>query len=65
MENDQVRNLVEKLLDIDEIKWNLVNLPAVMNAILSFASNKSNRPLILDAILTYFNQFYSNQVYEL
>ena len=55
MEQVLIISLIEKLFDLEQIKWEINQISTLINATLSFANIKSYRPLIFEKILVFFN----------
>jgi len=60
MEQGLLFSLIEKLFDLNQIKWSNIQIPTLINAILSFTTIKSYRSIIFEKILTFFNELRRN-----
>ena len=60
MEQGLLVSLIEKLFDLNQIKWSNIQIPTLINAILSFSNIKSYRSIIFEKILAFFNELRLN-----
>jgi hypothetical protein len=62
LNSEQLKRIVNKLLDIHEIKWNSNQIPSLIHNILYFTSSKDNRLFIYENILLFFNNIKNSQL---
>ena len=62
MEQSLLTLLIDKLFDLNQIKWANIQIPTLINAILSFTNIKLYRSLIFEKILAFFNDLRRNTI---
>jgi hypothetical protein len=56
LDNNQVKILLTKLFDLNEISWQNSQIPTLINSILSFTHIKLNRVLYFEKMLQFFTE---------
>ncbi len=57
LDQNQLKILLTKIFDMNEISWPNTQTPTVINTILSFAHIKNSRVLIFERILHFFTEW--------
>ncbi|CAF0898848.1 unnamed protein product [Brachionus calyciflorus] len=60
LEQKEIKIFLDKMFNISEINWSNIQIPPLINNVLSFCTQKQNRQLIFEKILQFFNELRKN-----
>ncbi len=64
MEPTQTGKLLDKLFNLAEIAWSPVNIPPLVQTVLTFNATKCSRTLLFEKLFAFFSQLRAQLINE-